>query len=247
MGERLWECQRVRAGPLVKELRMQRPRRAADDTPEDRREKSFIRSRCALLRDPTDRLEIRLALLGIDAVHYTLTFDDARLPERYADVAAVWQAFAKRCKRHHGGAFDFVKCIEGIHGDHRWHIHFCCRSADFNLSDVCRLWGCGHVAAEQVVLDFTAFRRLARYFRKERRDGQRLPLDKQPLTWSASLRIPPVERWKEPSGVIPVPKDARIIQRPSIYQNPFGGFAYCSYYFPGRKKAGRCTGIPHAF
>ena len=241
MGERLWTVQRVRAGPLVKELRMIRPRASESDTAEDRKDKEFIRAHCAVLRDPSDRLELRLAMIGIDGLHYVLTFDPDHLPERYADVLDAWQAFLRRCKRQRitegkPGAFPFVKRIEGLHA--RYHIHFVCSPGDFSPEQVRELWQYGFTSWDNVILDHTGFRRLARYFLKERRDGERLPLDKQPLSWSASLKLPSVEVSKAAGGEIALPPGAVSVHQPAMYYNRFGGFSYASWILPDHNRAG---------
>lgn len=238
----LWEAQRVQAGPLVKELRMRRARFSAADSPEERRDKIFVKRHSSLLRDPVDRLELRLALIGWDARHYTLHFDAAHLPADYAGTLLAWQAFLRRCKRQREGAglpgaFLYAKTIEGLHGDHRWHIHLVCSAADFSAADIGGLWGLGDIHDENVIRDCTGFRRLARYFLKERRDGLRLPLDKQPLSWSAALRLPGVECWQTAQARVRIPAGAVALQQPSSYSNPFGGFSYASYLMTDKSRA----------
>ena len=238
----LWEVRRVRAGPLVKELRMIRPRASPLDTPEDTRDKNFIRRYSALIKDPTDRLELRLALFGWEGAHYTLKFDDLHLPDRYAGVLAAFRAFVRRCKRRRAkngqrAAFPYVKCIEGIHGDHRWHVHFVCDGGAFDLSTIQELWGQGLAGVEPVLRNYQGYRRLARYFRKERLDGVRLPLDKQPLSWSADLKLPEIERGAAETGVICVPPGCLALQQPAIYRNQFGGFSYSSWLVTDNSRA----------
>lgn len=243
MSERLWECQRVRAGPLVKEIRMIRPRMYAGDSAEDRREKEWIKSRCALNRDATDRLELRLALFGWCGVHYTLSFDDRFLPPNYAGVQREMENFFARCWRWRKKSgklpsFDYIRCIEGLHGDHRYHVHFVCNGADFSGEDIQRLWRRGGVHSEPVLLEpVQGYRRLARYFRKERNDGITIPLDKNSLTWSASLAVPEARCSMVRSGIIRIPADVLCCQKPSGYHSEFGSFNYAKYILPDASRA----------
>lgn len=240
MAERLWECQRVRAGPLVKELRMIRPRFSRFDDADERAEKKFIRRYCAVTRRSVDRLELRLALMGWDSAHYTLEFDPATLPQTYTGALICFQTFLRRCKRRRekegkAPGFGFVKRIEGLHS--RYHVHFVCDRADFSCAELQELWSFGGVFEEDVIRDCTGFRRLARYFLKERLDGVVFPLDKQPLSWSASLRLPEIEIFHSASPKIELPNGAIALHLPSVYSNQFGGFCYGSYLIPDKSRA----------
>ena len=128
-------CVRQRAGPFVKAFSTDRAcfvRRSKDS-------KGLIRKRAgpAMCRTSVDKLELRLALFGYDGVFYTLTFAPEHLPADLDGVQAVWDAFLKRLARWNrrmgrGGSPDFyVYRIEGLHGDHRYHIHAFLRDSDF--------------------------------------------------------------------------------------------------------------------
>jgi hypothetical protein len=102
-----------------------------------------VRGRCgpALSRTSLDKLELRLALFGYDGIFYSLTFDDDHLPPDRAGAERVWDAFLKRLRRWKRGPVDFyVYRIEGLHGDHRLHIHAFLRDADFPPAVVQFLW-----------------------------------------------------------------------------------------------------------
>ena len=239
---RVWERQIIRAGPLVKELRMIRPRASPGDTPEDRRAKEFLKKCCSLNRDATDRLELRLALMGWDAMHYCLTFNDGNLPDSYDGVLREFKNFMARCQRYRAsqgkpGSFGYVRCIEGLHGNHRFHIHFVCSESDFGEADMLRLWRRGHVFTERVLKDYKAYRRLARYFRKEKQDGDKLPLDKQPLSWSKSLILPAAVCSTVKSGRVRAPKNAIVVQQPLGITNSFGAYAYIKYLIQDNSRA----------
>ena len=173
-----WICVRQRAGPLVKECRALRPRLLRTDSPEDRRDKNeIVRSKhTAVCRTQVDRLELRLAAFGFHGSHYTLTCDDFHLPDRYDGMRKMFRAARLRMQRWHGGPFDWIGCIEGKHGDHRLHVHLVLRDEDFSPAEVRHLWTAGEVDDEPVLLKEGGYRRLAKYFNKERPDGFVIPL-----------------------------------------------------------------------
>lgn len=145
-------CVRQRAGAFVKAFSTDRAcfvRRSKDS-------KGLIRKRAgpAMCRTSVDKLELRLALFGYDGVFYTLTFASEHLPADLDGVQAVWDAFLKRLARWNrrmgrGGSPDFyVYRIEGLHGDHRYHIHAFLRDSDFPPTVVRYLWDWGEVDDE---------------------------------------------------------------------------------------------------
>lgn len=236
MPDHLWYCTRQRAGPLVKECRAIRPRLSVADSPDDRRDKRQIVNspHSAVCRTQADRLELRLALYGFEGSHYTLTFDDANLPRDFAGVRKAFRAFAGRIKRwQKGQPFDYIYCIEGLHGDHRYHIHTVFRDSDFSPAEIRYLWKYGEVDDEPVLRKEGGYRRLAVYFNKERTDGYWIPIGRHPWSCSRSLSqaIPPPERWMDDSGVIEIPDDV-IWARRGDGNNDFGSYYYGSYILP---------------
>lgn len=256
-----WYCCRQRAGPLVKECRALRPRFSRDDSADDRAAKAEIKkhARCAVNRDPKDKLELMLALIGPDALHYTLTFNDFYLPPTFYDVRRSLAAFFKRSQRWRAycekpPVMDYIYAIEGLHGDHRYHVHFVCRDEDLSPAEMNPseggdwkgLWRYGNVkkcesvlltrkyldplTGERVVVSDKAFRRLAEYFNKEREDGRWIPLGRHPWSCSRSLssKLQPPEIWTSDSGVIEVP-DNVIYSRRGEGTNDFGSYYYASY------------------
>ena len=216
MGEGPWYCTRQRAGPLVKECRAIRPRLAGTDSLADRRDKNeLIRSpHSAVCRSQADRLELRLALFGFEGSHYTLTYDDLHLPRTFREAMATKRAFMARARRwHKGEPFDWIACVEGLHGDHRYHIHLVLRDSDF-----------------PVLLPTGGYRRLAEYLTKERTDGVIIPIGRRPWNCSRSLgrQLPPPERWRDESGVIQIPDDV-LWSRRGDKSNSFGAYSYASY------------------
>lgn len=256
-----WYCCRQRAGPLVKECRALRPRFGAGDTAEDRAAKADIKkhARCAVNRNPKDKLELRLALIGSRGMHYVLTFDDEHLPADFYGVRQRETNFFKRDQRWRASCgkpppFDYVYAIEGLHGDHRYHVHFVCSEDELPCAvlqpsesgDWPGLWRYGAIkecepvfltrkfldplTGERVVVSDGGFRRLAEYFNKEREDGKWIPLGRHP--WSASrclnAKLEPPEFWTSDSGVIEIP-DNVIYSRRGEGSNDFGSFYYASY------------------
>ena len=234
-NQSLWYCVRQRAGPLVKECRALRPRLSRYDSREDRRDKNeIVRSKhTAVCRTQVDRLELRLAEFGFRGSHYTMTCDDFHLPDRYDGMRTMFRAARTRMHRWHGGPFDWIGCIEGKHGDHRLHVHLVLRDEDFSPAEVRHLWTAGDVDDEPVLMREGGYRRLAKYFNKERPDGFVIPLGKHPWSCSRGLKaqIPEPERWRDDSGLIEVP-DNVIWCRKGAHENDFGAYYYASYILP---------------
>lgn len=241
MSDPVWICVRQRAGPLVKECRALRPRLLRSDTAEERRDKmQIIRSpHSAVCRTRVDRLELRLALFGYRGSHYTLTFSDEYLPPSFAVCRNRLRAFLARVKRWKGDrCVDYIYCIEGRHGDHRYHIHVVFRDEDLSPAEVRYLWRYGEVVDEPVLLKEGGFRRLAVYFNKEASDGFIIPMGRHPWSCSRGLaqQLPPPERWTDASGVIPVP-DAVLWARRGSLDNDCGAYYYASYILAKRHSA----------
>ena len=232
----LYYCTRQRAGPLVKESRARRPRLSATDDAWERRDKKTIVKACqsAVCRTAVDRLELKLALFGYDGAFYTLTFNDDNLPDDFKGVRRALRVFLTRLRRSRNNKpFDYIYAIEGLHGDHRWHIHMILRQSDFDLKTIGDLWQNGFVDCEPVLKAEGGFRRIAEYLNKERRDGVYMPVGSHPWSCSRSLskQLPPVERWKSKRNSIKIPRKAFWKQYNSI-QNAFGEYKYASYILP---------------
>ena len=157
-----------------------------------------------------------------------------RLPERFDGLRRISRAFVERGRRWKGRGFDRITCMEGLHGGHRYHIHMVLRYSDFSPAEVRHLWQCGEVADEPVLRREGGYRRLAKYFNKERPDGEQLPLGKHPWSCSRGLSLPPPERWRSGSGEIAVPDDVLWARRGSV-ENDFGVYRYASYVLPKGK------------
>ena len=230
-----WQCVRQRAGPLVKECRYWLPRFDREDTPQEHRDKAFVKARVrtAVSKSQADRLELRLAALGWESSMHTLTFDDDHLPRNFAVVRRTLKAFFQRSQRWRAGlgkspAYPYIYSIEGLHT--RYHIHFCCRDGDLSPPEVQHLWQCGIVDNEPVLMARGGFRRLAEYLNKERADGIAIPVGRHPWSSSRSLNalVQPAERWAEESGEIVIPKSA-IWQSTGDAGNQFGRYYYASW------------------
>lgn len=241
-----WYCCRQRAGSLVKECRALRPRFGAEDSASVHSKKAEAKKyyRTAVNRTPEDRMEERFAVIGWDAWQYVLTFDDEYLPKNYAGVQDRFRAFRTAVRRWLQKCgkppdFDWVSIIEGLHGDHRWHIHFICDYYTLGPVEIQRLWKYGDVTdASPVLQDKEGFWRLAFYFNKERRGGV-IPVGKQPFTCSRSVnaKLRPPEKWKSDSNLIEPPANAICFSTPdhlpSIpYDNGWGKFYHLSWLEP---------------
>ena len=232
IDEKLWTCVRQRAGPRTIELRYQRPQTRVSDLPSVRREKNeiirAINDRC-FRRTPKDRLETALALMGWGCSIYTLTFADQFLPDSFEGVRDYWRRYVRGLNRMHGGGFPYVYVIEGLHGDHRWHVHAVLRDADVSEADVLRHWAGGKIEDVQPLLDeeHKTFRQRAHYFTKERRDGLVIPRNVQ--QWVAARRLyteaPPLIRKKVRSGTIRSPKNVWSLETDDK-SNSFGAYHY---------------------
>ena len=228
-----WYCVRQQAGPLVKECRAIRPRLLSTDTRGERREKNqIVRSpHSAVCRTQADRLELRLALFGYSGSHYTLTFDRAHLPHSFRDCRNRQRAFLARVKRWKGvRCVDYITCIEGRHGDHRYHIHAVFSDVDVSAAEIRYLWRYGEVDDEPVLLKTGGYRRLAEYFCKEASDGYIIPVGRHPWNCSRSLsaKLPQPERWMDASGVVEIPDNVLWSSRSEL-TNDFGGYRFGSY------------------
>ena len=95
------------------------------------------------------------------------------------------------------------------------------------------LWTAGDVDDEPVLMREGGYRRLAKYFNKERPDGFVIPLGKHPWSCSRGLKaqLPEPERWRDDSGLIEVP-DNVIWCRKGAHENDFGAYYYASYILP---------------
>lgn len=236
----LWYCTRQRAGPLIKECRSLRPPLGPSGTRQDAADKRQIRKgpHSAVTRTQVDRLELRLAMFGYEGSHYTLTYDWEHLPKDWDAVRRYFRAFRARAQRWRKGAdYDWAGCIEGRHGDHRYHIHLVLRDSQFSPAEVRYLWRGGEVDDEPVLRAEGGYRRLAEYFNKERPDGFKIPLGKHP--WSCnrplSQSIPPPLEWDDESNVIEIPDNVLWARRGQTV-NDFGAYYYGSWILP--KKSG---------
>lgn len=250
-GPPIWYCCRVRAGPLTKEVRMIRPRYSPLDTAADHRDKAELKrhQRTALTRSSVDRLENLLGVMGYGGTQYVLTFDDGHLPWDFPGVRRALRAFVARAVRWKEGPLDYIYCIEGLHGDRRYHIHFVCDYNDLSPTEVRKLWRDGIVLREEPVLKVRVrrdpvtgtyakeyeggFRRLAEYFHKERTDGVIIPIGRHPWGCSKSLlaKAPVPERWMDPSGAIEIPEPL-LWRRSKSVANQFGAWHYGAWIGP---------------
>lgn len=226
MGEP-FVCVKQRAGPLVKALVTDNYSYLARYGP------GAVRNRCgpALSRTSVDKLELRLALFGYDGIFYTLTFDDAHLPSNVAGAQRVWEAFMKRMRRWLQRPVNFyVYRIEGLHGDHRLHIHAFLRDTDFPPTVVEYLWTWGHTCGviwdRKRVLSEQGYRGLAIYFTKETPEVGRHP-------WGCSralsrmLPLPQVTACR--SGAIRPPAGAVLLPTNNRDRPQLGGWGLYSY------------------
>lgn len=241
MNENRWYCVRQRAGPLVKECRSIRPRLSASDTPYERTGKNKILlppRDSSVCRTRVDRLELRLALFGYEGSVYTLTFDREHEPRMFQDVRRAWRSFLYRLKKWRGRGFDYIYLIEGRHGGHRYHIHLVLRDSDFSPAEVRHLWKFGSNVDDAPLLRHPrdSYRRTAAYFNKEATDGIVIPVGGRTWVCSRSLlkQLPPVERWRDSRGDIPIPKDA-LLKGGNNYNNEFGEYRY-AWYIEARKQ-----------
>lgn len=203
------------------------------------------RARCrpAFSRTSVDRLELRLALFGFDGVFYTLTFDDDHEPPDWAGVKKAWDRFIKRLKRCRGSPLEYyVYRIEGLHGDHRWHLHVFLRQQDFPLPVVQQAWGdLGNVEPEYWTrarvlattnVDYRGYRGLAQYISKEVPEVGR-------HAWGCSralskfIRPPTVTASRSgvihpPPGAVPMLSDEK--SRPVL--GKWGVYGYSRYLLP---------------
>ena len=216
---------RQRAGPLVKAF-------ATDRSCFLRKNGECIRSRCgpAMSRTTVDKLELRLALFEYDGVFHSLTFAPENLPESRKDVQQIWNTYLKRLKRWGSGKpFDYVYRIEGLHDS--LHIHVFLRDNECPAVLVRRLWDWGEAYdvpyTKKKILQEDGYRRLARYFTKERPEVGQHPWGPS-RTLKPKVPLPEVKTSK--TGRIYVPRDAVIL--PLEYneaKSDWGMYSYSKY------------------
>lgn len=135
-------------------------------------------------------------------------------------------------------AFDYVYCIEGLHGNRRYHVHFVTDYYQIGKSEIEYLWRRGMINPDDepgpVLQKRGGFRRLAEYFNKERTDGFIIPIGRHPWSVSKSLRdkLPKPEKWTDDCGEIIVPQDAVWVSSPCRLSNDFGVYNYVSWIEP---------------
>lgn len=237
MTDNPYICVRQRAGPFVKAFCTDRAcfvRRNTDSA-------GMIRRRAgpAMCRTSVDKLELRLALFGYDGIFYTLTFSPEHLPPDRRGAERVWDTFLKRLRRWRARmglppTDYYVYRIEGLHGDHRLHIHAFLRDSDFPPAVVRYLWDWGEVDDEpwdrKRIVAEQGYRGLAVYFTKE------LPeVGKHPWGCSRKLshHIPPAEVRESRTGIVLPPPGAMrlpIVGQSSL--DDWGVFAYTRYLAP---------------
>lgn len=233
-SDQQWVCIRQRAGPLTKEVRYRRPRKDKEDSPVIQKEKNEIFKMLQgslFRRTPVDRCELFLALMN-PATHYVLTFADGHLPPTFDGVRKSWRNFLNAAKRYKKKPFDYVYCIEGQHGDKRYHIHVVLRDTDFTCDEVKYLWGGGFIKEATPLLLSTedSFYRTARYLCKEKTDGIKIPIGKRTWVASSSLyrKLPKPHKATVASHIIRIPRDAGW-QKQDAKTNPFGAYHYAAY------------------
>lgn len=224
-----WYCVRQRAGPFVKAF-------LTDNYRLVKRCPARSPLNPALSGTSADRLELRLALFGYDGIFYTLTFSDEYLPQDVTGAKKIWDTFLKRVKRWRKEApLDFyVYRIEGLHGDHRLHIHAFLRNSDLPPPAVQSLWTWGFVDDkpydEDRIRAEKGYRCLAKYFTKERPEVGR-------HAWGDARRlrslIPPPDIRLSKTGRISIPRDALLLPLPDdLKKSEWGYYQYTRYLLP---------------
>ena len=185
----------------------------------------------AMQRTSVDKLELRLALFGYRGIFYTLTFAPQHLPNNRKGVENAWKAFLRRLQRCAGGKeILYAYRIEGLHGDHRWHLHAFLDGLEFPPDAVRKLWDFGEVFAvpydRRRVISDGGYRQLAKYITKERPE-----VGKHPWGCSRALsrQLKPPEVRRSSTGRISLPVGAAPlpVEDPGI--NVWGVFSYARY------------------
>jgi len=160
------------------------------------------------------------------------------LPRNFKGVRNAITAFFKKCRRWRGNRpFDYIYAIEYGSQHCRFHVHLILRDSEFSPAEVRYLWKYGSVEDFPVLKKDGGYRRLAKYFNKEPSDGFFLPVGRHAWSCSKILRekLPLPEKWNDPSGAIPVPREAFWRSSPvgpECVPNEFGVYYYYSYIEP---------------
>ncbi len=243
-GEKSWYCIRQRAGPLVKECRGQWPKASQYDDPfASARKRSVKIVRTMFSRGYVRRLELYLALFGYRGSHYTLTFDDAHLPQNFKDVRKTLTAFFRRLKRWRDGKpFDYVYAIEALTTNCRYHVHLILNDDEFQPAVVQHLWKAGFVDDVPLLKwrytyrgkEFKDYYGMAVYLNKERPDGFFIPIGRHPWSASKTLRakLPPPEKFEAETDHIEIPDGATVLECDLQAGNVFGRSSLAAYMLP---------------
>lgn len=238
-GKKTWIQVRQEAGPEVKILTYRyHSRRLAKNRAEQRRKEDIRKAirDCWCRKDPTGRMELYLACVGWNAVHYVLTYEAIAEPLRYQDVIKDIDRFRRALKRKRKRPFVYLYAIEGLHGDKRWHIHLVVDSRETSELEIAAHWLGGHVerAGGQIAKRNGGYRGLAEYLTKERKDGVRKPLDVRGWGVSRELRdrLQPPQKSVVSRPAPRVPKGATQVWRSEPVRNEFGEYRYVTYIKP---------------
>ena len=146
------------------------------------------------------------------------------------EVQQIWNTYLKRLKRWGSGKpFDYVYRIEGLHDS--LHIHVFLRNSEYPAVLVRRLWDWGEAYdvpyTKKKILQEDGYRRLARYFTKERPEVGQHPWGPS-RTLKPKVPLPEIKTSK--TGRIYVPRDAVIL--PLEYneaKSDWGVYSYSKY------------------
>lgn len=248
MTGELWQCERQRAGPLVKEKRWLWECKRPHMDPLEQAEYNHIRAvRSSFRRESAHRLELYLACFGYSGSHYVLSFMDEALPQNYTEAKRAVQNFLLRLKRwqEKKGRPKGVKCayaVESLSAYCRYHIHMVLDDNEVTPAEVRYLWRLGGVTDVPLLKwsynyagrVYKGYYGLARYFNKERPDGYFLPLNRHRwgVTRPLRLALPEAERWEDTGGAIKIPEGATVLQYEPMGGNQFGRYALAAYMLP---------------
>lgn len=190
------------------------------------------RKRINLLRSEQKMAESVAANFDQGDFHVVFTLSDAFLTQDYRVLKKYWQLFLNRIRKARAargaGQLRYIYVMEGLHGDHRPHIHALLKAADLDAdgwAEIRKHWFYGSVE-ETAIANWEHRYEIGRYLSKEPRKHGRIHVGQRIFDCSRNLQRP-----RRTSYSL---QDADSFQIPDGYEivvsdcknNPFGTFEY---------------------
>ena len=171
---------------------------------------------------------------NFDSGDYHVVFDLSEnfFTPDYRVLKKYWQQFLKRVRKDRSAkemdSLRYIYVIEGLHGDHRPHIHALLKADDMDGDSwaiICKQWFYGTVS-EFKIADWEHRNHIGHYLSKEPREKGRIHVGQRSFDCSRNLRRPRRISYSMPeSNCFKIPDGYEIIVS-DTKNNPFGSFEY---------------------